>query len=264
MKEAGRGEDGARRALEQIRGELGSDFQVRIVEDLFYLAAEGEEKAMESASATIRRMVGHLYAVYFSRRPTEPVRIYCFKDGVSYAAYVRRAYGREPSTPYGYYLSAERKTILNLGTGTGTLAHELVHPLIAEDFPSVPAWFNEGFASLFEHSYTAEDGSIKSRVNWRHRDLRRAMSEGREIAIGKLMETNTDEFYGDEAGVNYATARYFCMYLERKNLLAPFYREYRSTASADRTGKKALEKITGTKLGQFEKDWRAWAAGLRP
>ena len=263
MKEAGRGEAGARRALEQIRGELGTDFQVRIVEDMFYLATEGDDRAMESASGTIRRLVAHLFATYFSRRPSEPVRVYCFKDGVSYGAYVRRAYGKEPTTPYGYYLSAERKTILNLGTGTGTLAHELVHPLIAEDFPSVPAWFNEGFASLFEHTNTAEDGTIKPRVNWRHRDLARAMREGREIALGKLMETNTDEFYGDEAGVNYATARYFCMYLERKGRLASYYREFRSTASSDRTGRKALEKVMGQTLAQFEKDWRVWVAGLR-
>jgi hypothetical protein len=263
MKEAERGEEGARRALERIRGELGPEFETRIVEDLFFLATDGGERALESAAATIRRMVAHLYATYFERRPKEPVRIFCFKDGVSYAAYVRRAYGREPSTPYGYYLSAERKMILNLGTGTGTLAHELVHPLIAEDFPSVPAWLNEGFASLFEHSYTGEDGRVRPRGNWRLWDLSRAMREGREVPLTTMMETNTDEFYGDERGVNYATARYFCLNLERKNLLAPFYREFRATAGSDPTGKAALEKVTGATLAEFEKEWRKWVAGQR-
>ena len=67
---------------------------------------------------------------------------------------------------FGFYMSGERKMVMNIATGTGTLAHELVHPLLAEDFPNVSSWFNEGFASLYEQS-----GSRGSRmmgfVNWR-------------------------------------------------------------------------------------------------
>ena len=37
---------------------------------------------------------------------------------------------------------------MNIGTGGGTLVHELTHSLIAFDFPHVPDWFNEGLASL--------------------------------------------------------------------------------------------------------------------
>src|SRR5438093_11890478 len=80
MKEAERGEEGTRRALELIRGELGSDFETRVVDDIFFLASNGGTAAVEAAEETIRRMTGHLYATYFSRRPTRPIRILCFRN----------------------------------------------------------------------------------------------------------------------------------------------------------------------------------------
>ena len=39
---------------------------------------------------------------------------------------------------------------MNIGPGPGTLSHELVHPYMEANFPNVPAWFNEGLASLYE------------------------------------------------------------------------------------------------------------------
>jgi hypothetical protein len=263
MKEAERGEEGARRAMELIRAELGPEFETRVVDEVFFLASNGDPPAVEAAEETIRRMTGYLYATFFSRRPTRPIRIFCFRNPATYAEYVRSAYGRAPTTPYGFYMSAERKMVLNLGTGTGTLAHELVHPLIGEDFPGVPAWFNEGFASLFEHAVRGDDGRILPRVNWRLGDLKRAFREGREVRLATLMETNTDEFYGDERGVNYATARYFCFYLQRQDLLVRYYREFRATVNADPTGKAALERVTRKSLADFETEWRSWVGELR-
>ncbi|HTF57308.1 MAG TPA: hypothetical protein VK661_08755 [Planctomycetota bacterium] len=263
MKEAERGEEGTRRALELIRGELGPEFETRVVDDVFFLASNGGTTAVEAAEETIRRMTGHLYATYFSRRPTRPIRIYCFRNPDSYAEYVRSAYGRSPTTPYGFYMASERKMALNLGTGLGTLQHELVHPLIGEDFPGVPAWFNEGFASLFEHAARKEDGQLQGLVNWRLWDLKRAFQERREVRLATLMETNTDEFYGDERGVHYATARYFCIYLQRQNLLVRYYQEFRATVNADPTGKAALERVTRKSLADFEKEWRTWVTDLR-
>ena len=56
---------------------------------------------------------------------------------------------------------------MNVGTGGGTMRHELIHPLIAADFPEVLAWFNEGFASVFEGAYHARGGVMRGMINWR-------------------------------------------------------------------------------------------------
>ena len=258
MREAARGEEGAKRALERIQAELGPGFETRVVDERFFIATNGDARSLESIEATVHRMTDHLYQTYFTNRISRPVRIYCFRDLATYSAYVRSAYGRAPTTPYGFYMASERKMVLNLGTGTGTLAHEIVHPLVGEDFPGVPAWFNEGFASFFEQTGRDPEGKMIGRNNWRLRDFKRAKSEGREVPLKTLMETNTDEFYGDDRGVHYAMARYFCMYLQRQGLLERFYREFRASSDRDPTGVASLERVTRKPLAEFEKEWRSW------
>ena len=135
MTDAVNGEKNLRRALSRMQDELGEEFKMRVVDDLFFVAANGEERSLDAAETTIRRMTEELYEHYFTRRPTQPIRVYCFRNRSTYEEYVRRAHGRAPTTPYGFYLSSERKTVLNLATGLGTLAHEIVHPLLCEDFP---------------------------------------------------------------------------------------------------------------------------------
>ena len=263
MTDAIRGEEDTRRALMRIRGELGPDFDTRVVEEVFFLAVNGGSRDLERADAEIKRMVAELYGRYFSRRPARAIRVYCFRDRTTYDGYVRSAYGRAPTTPYGFYMASERKMVLNLGTGSGTLSHELVHPLLCEDFPEVPAWFNEGFASLFERTKPDRDGRLVGLINWRVDDLKRAKREGREVPLRTLMETNTDEFYGDDRGVHYAMARYFCVYLQRQELLDRFYREWRATAGEDPTGIAALERVTRKPLADFEAEWRPWIDELK-
>jgi len=261
MTDAVRGEEEARRALDRIRRELGPDFETRVVEDLFFLASNGGLNSSGAAERTVRSMMDELYQAYFTRKPSRPVRIYCFRDNGTYSEYVRNVYGRAPTTPYGFYMASERKMVLNLATGLGTLQHEIVHPLLGEDFPGVPAWFNEGFASLFESTQDL-NGRKVGRSNWRLGDLKRSIRERREVPLRTLMETNTDEFYGDDRGVHYAMARYFCLYLQLKDLLVRYYQEFRASAGADPTGIAALERVTRKSLEDFEKEWRSWVSEL--
>jgi len=159
-------------------------------------------------------------------------------------------------------MSGERKMVMNISTGTGTLAHELVHPLLAEDFPAVPAWFNEGFASLFEQSNTNRDGKIVGLLNWRLPGLQRAITKGTDVPLETLLKTNIAQFYGDNTGVNYATARYVCYWLQEKDLLLKFYKEFKETLKDDATGQFALEKVTGMKIADFDKVWREFVQKL--
>jgi hypothetical protein len=262
MTDAVRGEEEGRRALERMREELGEGFETRVVDEIFFLASNGGARSLESAESTVRRTTEDLFQHYFSRRPTRAVRVYCFRDDATYEAYVLGAYGRPPSTPYGFYMASERKVVLNWATGAGTLAHELVHPLLGEDFPEAPAWFNEGFASLFEFTTRDSNGRLIGRNNWRLVDLKRARRDRREVPLRTLMETTADEFYGDERGVHYAMARYFCLYLQRQKLLDRYYKEFRATAGADPTGITALASVTRKSLPEFEAEWRSWIGEL--
>ncbi len=235
-----------------VKTELGEDFRVEVRAEHFVLASNASDALTARAAGTIERMFSSLYKEFFTRRPTRPLRVYCFADAPSYEAYVRKTYGREPSTPFGFYSSRDRRLVMNIGTGTGTLAHEVVHPLIAEDFPAVPSWFNEGFASLFEQSAPSPDGGMRGLTNWRLKGLQAALRDPAPPRLAALIATSSDEFYGDDSGRNYALARYLCYFLQEHGALQAFYAEFRQTARQDPTGRRALERVLGVPLDAIE------------
>jgi hypothetical protein len=263
MLDLPRTEEETLRVCEEIRHELGEDTHVERVEDYFFVASNDTTAKFIEYKQTITRVFRYLYEDYFSRKPERPIRVYLFRDKSSYDSYCRATYEKPPSTPYGFYMSRERKMVMNISTGTGTLAHELVHPLLSEDFPGVPSWFNEGFASLFEQS-GERGGKMAGFVNWRLPKLRQLMKINKAVTLADLMKTTTEQFYGeDDRGVHYAAARYLCLYLQDHGLLIPFFKEFKATASEDPTGAKAMQKITGKTPAELEPVWRDWVLGLR-
>lgn len=263
MQDAPRTDEDIRKAIAEIRKELGDDFIVDSVEGIFYLASNGGLDEYKRCRATLERMYRFLIRDFFEKKTVKPVRVYCFRDKETYEQYCKDAYQRSPSTPFGFYMPSERKMVMNISTGTGTLAHETVHPLLAEDFPSVPSWFNEGFASLYEQSQQTATGRMEGLVNWRLKGLKEAMREDRAIPLADLVRTSTKEFYDEARGVNYATARYLCKWLQDQGKLQDFYREFKSAARDDPTGRATLQKITGMKLDELDKAWREWVRNLK-
>ncbi len=263
MLDLPRTEEETLRVCDEIRHELGEDTHVERVEDYFFVASNDTTAKFIEYKQTISRVFRYLYEDYFSRKPERPIRVYLFRDKSSYDSYCRATYEKPPSTPYGFYMSRERKMVMNISTGTGTLAHELVHPLLSEDFPGVPSWFNEGFASLFEQS-GERGGKMAGFVNWRLPKLRQLLKINKAVPLADLMKTTTEQFYGeDDRGVHYAAARYLCLYLQDHGLLIPFFKEFKATASDDPTGAKTMQKITGKTPAELEPVWRDWVLGLR-
>ena len=111
---------------------------------------------------------------------------------------------------------------MNVGTGTGTLVHELTHALIAPDFPNVPDWFNEGLASLYEQCSLGPD-TITGHENWRLPALQKAIQSGKLRPLSELIAD--DDFRNNErVGLNYAEARYLMFYLQEKGQLRQLLR----------------------------------------
>lgn len=262
MEDFPRDEAAAQLVVSEIRKELGEGTRVERVEDFFFVASNDTPYSFNRCKETISLMVRHLFAHFLEKKPEKPIRVYLFRDKETYEAHCETAYGRPPSTPFGFYMSAERKMVMNIGTGTGTLAHELVHPLLAEDFPDVPSWFNEGFASLYEQSAWRGDRMV-GLVNWRLPALQKALRAGTAIPLRELLESTTGRFYGDGCGVNYASARTLCLFLQERRQLPDFYRAFKAGFKDDPSGVAALEKAAGAKLEAFEKTWREWVLQLR-
>jgi hypothetical protein len=256
-------EEDIERLRVRIVHELGREFTVDVVEDLFVVASNADEKRTGRALRILREYKLALEKTYFDRSPSRPVRVFLFGDRESYSRYVQRAYADPPKTPFGFYMPSERKIVVNISTGPGTLAHELVHPLMEADFPRAPSWFNEGFASLFEESDYSPNGTIRGRVNWRLHTLQRALRRPDPPALRDVARLDRDDYYGGNSGIHYAMSRYLCLYLQERGVLVQYYRSFRDTYSRDRTGMRQVEELLGRPLAEVEAEFRDWVLTLR-
>src|SRR5262249_20336129 len=153
----------------------------------------------------------------------------------------------------GFYHPSDRRLVMNVGPGLGTLTHELVHPIVEADFPSAPTWINEGIASLYEAPSMPRPGEIHGVKNWRYPRLLRALSSPRErasVGVAELLRLADERFRDDREDLHYAMARYLCQWLDERGQLWPFYQRWRDGFADDPTGERAFAAVTGTSPGE--------------
>jgi len=250
------------RRLAAMRDRLGSGFLVER-EGIFLIAGNLTPPVFERIRVqTIRLCAEAMWETYFQRKPDYPILICLFADDASYRHWAKDLFADTEVSHFGYYRPGDHTLVMNIGTGTGTLVHEMTHALIRPDFPSVPTWFDEGLASLHEQCQVAGD-RIVGLVNWRLPELQKAIEAGRLVPLAALVATSDAEFRGEERGLHYAEARYLAMYLQQRGLLERFYRQFRDGHKGDPTGAKTLAAVTGHSLQELERDWVAWVKTLR-
>jgi hypothetical protein len=251
------------RHVEQLSKKLPSgEFEI-IVERPFVVVGDGGRGAVEGhARDIVRWAVDMLKRDFFARDPERILDVWLFKDSASYRENARRLFGREPSTPYGYYSPAHGALVMNIETGGGTLVHEIVHPFVEANFPGCPPWLNEGLGSLYEQS-GEQDGHIRGYTNWRLPGLQRAARRGRLTPFRKLLAMDGRAFYDDPQGTNYAQARYLCYYLQERGLLVGFYHDFYKRHAADPTGFDTLKRVLGEPhMDAFQKRWEKFVLAL--
>ena len=200
-----------------------------------------------------------MQATYFTTPPSKVVTVLLFQDEATYRQWAVKLYGDKDVSHFGYYKPDKR--VLLVKTSTGTLLHELSHALIVYDFPNAPLWFDEGLASLGERAKLLPEGII-ALPNWRLPALQDAIRNKSLRTLKELMTTS--DFYGINQGANYAQAkaqaRYFLSYMQEKEVLESFYRQYRK--SRGKNPVELVEKLLGKKIGDIDTGWRAWVMTL--
>lgn len=250
----------ARRA-DELRKSAPSGFTV-VTAPPFVVLGDGGPDWVAQGRETVQWAVTLLKKDYFDKDPADIIEVWLFKDAAGYEKHCRERFHTAPSSPFGFYLAENRALLMNFSTGGGTLVHELVHPFMAANFPACPAWFNEGLASLYEQS-ASRRGHIVGRTNWRLAGLQKAIREKTLPALDKLLATTTGEFYSDARATHYAQARYLCYYLQEKDLLHRFYRDFRRDAAKDPTGAATLRAVLGeADLAAFDTRWREYVMQL--
>lgn len=230
----------------------------------FVVVGDGSRTQLRRhVDGTILPAAKALRAMYFKRESTEPTLILLFESAEPYQRLAKEWFDDDQVPHFGFYRRRENVMLMNISTGGGTLVHEMVHALLAPDFPTCPDWFNEGLASLYEQSSFGVGGdTIRGHENWRLPALQRAINEKTLRPLAELIAD--PHFYADEnVGINYAQARYLMMYLQEKGLLKRFYAAARDGAKEDPTALKALEALIAPQgLDKFEAKWRKWVLEL--
>ena len=248
----------------ELKKRLPSKEFTIVVQPPFVVIGDGPaEEVRRRADDTVKWTVDKLKQDYFTEDPTEILDIWLFKDAESYANNAQLLFNDIPSTPYGYYSPEHKALIMNISTGGGTLVHEIVHPFMEANFPECPRWLNEGMGSLYEH-VGEENGHIYGYVNWRLPGLQKAIRAGNLTPFEKLMGMDAHTFYGEHTGVNYAQSRYLLYYLQEKNLLVKFYKQFHAQQKTDPSGFQTLKNILGeSDMVQFQRRWEKFVLGLK-
>lgn len=248
--------------VQALRDKLPPGFSMTVIPPFVVLGDESAEVVEARARNTVGWAVAKLKQDFFEADPREILDVWLFKNKRSYEGHTKAIWNHKPSTPYGYYSSENKALIMNISTGGGTLVHELVHPFVEADFPSAPAWLNEGLGSLFEQS-GEENGHIVGYPNWRLPGLKEAIRRRAVPSFKALTATTDKEFYDEDPGSNYAQARYLCYYLQQEGKLVRFYKEFRATREKDPTGYGTLQKVLGEgDMDAFKTRWEAWVMKL--
>lgn len=214
--------------------------------------------------STVRSYAADIQRQLFDKTPRRtPVKVYLFKDERSYNGWNQKLFGEKPSTPYGYYSRARKALVMNIGTGGGTLLHEMVHAMAEEDFPAIPAWLNEGLGSLYEASSRDAKGRVVGIANWRLTGLLADLKAGSAVKFADLVGMSDENFYGENSGSNYASARYLMQWLQAQGRLEAFYRRIRDKQDDD--PQASLRAVCGGKLAvaEIEAACYAWVKTLK-
>lgn len=195
---------------------------------------------------------------YFDVVPTVPITVVLASSEAEFEECATRFGHRGHAEYAGLYSREDRRLLLNLATGEGTIAHELTHALAHLDFPEMPEWFDEGLASLHEDSEFSSDGlTLVGRANWRTHLLRQEADGGRLPPLEEFVQA---PFNGPRAAQHYAIARGLCQYLQERGRLGAFYRKCRAQHAIDPTGGWSLAAVLGcSDLRRVDAEFQRWA-----
>ena len=249
-------------AVVGLKRELGDSFIVEKCRPFVIAGKITPDQFRRYRRFTVAQCRDALWKDFFEKRPDCVIRVYLFHGKEDYHKYTRQLFAEKPISPYGYYVPADERLVMDISTGGGTLVHEMTHALMRPDFPDVPKWFDEGLASLFEQC-EIRNGSLRGLVNWRLPRLQKAVRENALLPLTRLVATTREEFCGPNEDLHYAEARYLCMYMQEKRILRKFYKLFRDTHKSDPTGAKALRKLFRKPLDQVQKEWVKWVKTLK-
>lgn len=226
-----------------------------------------KSKSLESRYAsTLNELYNHFASLYINKNPKHYIPVYLSSASFSgegykeFSNFARGIHRRGAGGRVAYFNSIDNSIVCWISTGGGTLNHEAVHALLAEDYPGIPGWLNEGIASMYE-----ETSSYQPLDNYRLIHLKYAMDYGVFPSLNQLLSTEDESYDGKEETMLYAAAaRYLSIYLLENGLLPTTYKQIRDARNQSASERKSIILSNmGMSEAAFNQAWRSWVIDRR-
>jgi len=204
-------------------------------------------------------------ATYTQRPITRKIDVVIVDDGARVGALAQRLTAWTPGHgilgtyfPRFDVLISQRRVDGGLTTGVGTFFHEAAHALIDDASPTLPpAWFNEGFATLFEQARVVDGAFVHGNPSpGRDAVLVEALDAGRLPSLASVLVMSEADVYGD-GELPYPLARSIFLYVLRQHgdaVVAAWIAAVRAGASPS----DALVHVTKTSIADLDAAWRGF------
>lgn len=265
--------DRCKQTADRWRNRLGSQFGL-VVHEPFIIAGDLSQDELNCHyRQVIAPTVAAIENTLTAKRADEPVLVLLFSDEDSYRHHSNQQFGKRKASVYGYYKPSSRTVVINLASGLGTLVHELSHALFDFDFANMPLWLNEGIASLHEQAKFVNfpnDPVLVGEINWRYPILLDAINAKTLPTVQQLIVDKWQLRGGSREGLQYAYARYFCMYLQEQGKLQSLYKQMRDCrSSGGKTGDglrtvEIVQNLFADSWETIDQDFQSWAIALQP
>jgi hypothetical protein len=256
-----------RTRTDDVHRRFGKRAGVRTESDVFLFAGTDPGARLDDAVALAHRALPRYFAGRFSKHPDRAVTVLLFGSHERFRVECAKLVDeRRCKKPLGFYWPMTREILADVSQGVETVTHELVHPIVQTDWPTAPAWLDEGIGSLFERPVFDGDDGIHGATNWRLDVLQASLGNdaGKSAAqVGALFGMSDDAFRGENEDRSYAVSRFLCQWLDEKGELWRFYRAWRDGRKQEGAGVAAFTEVVGEKPEQAQLEWWTWAKGLR-
>ncbi|QDU05703.1 hypothetical protein V6x_54440 [Gimesia chilikensis] len=210
--------------------------------------------------------------VYFDGGGTRPL-LYVFANlyrGEELAQKMSIAvHSRGKNELEGYYVPLDNSIVLRKGLLVdnewylGTAMHELVHAEVKADLPFAPRWLDECLATL--HEETSNGNPID---NYRLFYVQAAIDQNKLPSLSDFISSDISQWYGEEAPLLAAMARYFGIYLienGNQRVLDSLYKELRAADFKNPPDHiQLVSRLMRKPIGKLDSDFRNFVRKRNP
>ncbi|HTS43270.1 MAG TPA: hypothetical protein VMH01_02665 [Puia sp.] len=271
-----------KKAYESLKNRLGDEYTIdssgRFM--LVTLRSYSMNNIQIKSTADQLEKTFHFYTDYYDLRlPDKLITVYLMPGPAELRAIAKKIHHLDlPYNQLGYSCLADL-SLLGIADPAqlATLFHELFHIVVRTDIGDIPAWLDEGLASLYTISHWENNILVGNNKPWRWNELQKA-SQSRDPSmqvpnLTKLVEYNWDEFNGIEdslfnlcrAAINYAYSNFLMIYLQHQGQLRLLVNAYKNrpkgskdTVTGSAENKLILELALGIDIDSLRQAYNSW------